>query len=47
VIGVRSPTAADAELVAAGADWMVDGCADVRAEQNSKTNGIVLTIRAR
>jgi len=47
VIGVRSPTASDAELMAAGADWMVDDCADVRAEQNSGTNGIVLTIRAR
>jgi mannitol-1-/sugar-/sorbitol-6-phosphatase len=47
VIGVRSPTAPDGELIAAGADWMVENCADVHAEQNSKSNGIVLTIRAR
>jgi sugar-phosphatase len=47
VIGVRSPTAPDAELIAAGAEWMVDSCADVRAEQNSKSDGIVLRIRAR
>lgn len=47
VIGVRSPTAPDAELIAAAAEWMVDSCADVRAEQNSKSDGIVLRIRAR
>jgi mannitol-1-/sugar-/sorbitol-6-phosphatase len=45
VIGVRSPTAADGELMAAGADWMVDNCADVTAEQNSKSSGLVLRVR--
>jgi len=45
VIGVRSPTASDEELMAAGADWMVDNCADVTAEQNAKSGGLVLRVR--
>jgi mannitol-1-/sugar-/sorbitol-6-phosphatase len=47
VIGVRSPTASDGELVEAGADWMVDNCADVSVEQDLGSNALVLLIRAR
>jgi sugar-phosphatase len=46
VIGIRSPTASDAELTAAGADWLVNGCADVVAENLKKNNRITLLIRA-
>jgi mannitol-1-/sugar-/sorbitol-6-phosphatase len=46
VIGVRSPTASDAELSAAGADWLVDNCADIRVEQDSKNGTLVLVIKA-
>ena len=46
VIGIRSPTASDAELTAAGADWLVNDCADVVAENLKKNNRITLLIRA-
>jgi mannitol-1-/sugar-/sorbitol-6-phosphatase len=44
VIGVRSPTATDSELIAAGADWLVNNCADVAVEINS--SGLVLLVKA-
>jgi sugar-phosphatase len=45
VIGIRSPTATDAELMDAGADWLVNNCADVTAEENAKNHTLVLAIR--
>src|ERR1700722_3242229 len=47
VIGVRTPTVPDAELIAAGADWMVDNLADVVAEQDPTTRAVVLLVRTR
>lgn len=47
VIGVRTPTVPDAELMAAGADWMVDNLADVTAEPDAATQGLVLLVRSR
>jgi sugar-phosphatase len=44
VIGVRSPTATDSELIAAGADWLVNNCADVTVETNSR--GLILLVKA-
>jgi mannitol-1-/sugar-/sorbitol-6-phosphatase len=46
VIGVRSPTASDAELMAAGADWLVNNCADIAVQQDSKNDGLVLLIES-
>jgi mannitol-1-/sugar-/sorbitol-6-phosphatase len=47
VIGVRGPTESEETLRAAGAEWLVDSCADVTAEQDLKSNALVLLIRAR
>jgi sugar-phosphatase len=47
VIGVRTPTVPDAELIAAGADWMVDNLADVTAELDSAAKTMVLSVRTR
>ncbi len=47
VIGVRTPTVPDAELIAAGADWMVDNLADVTAEQDPSTRSLALLVRTR
>jgi sugar-phosphatase len=47
VIGIRSPTATDAELMAAGADWLVDNCADVRVEKNPGSSALVLLVGAK
>jgi mannitol-1-/sugar-/sorbitol-6-phosphatase len=46
VIGVRSPTASDAELMAAGAEWLVNNCADVAAQRDSKNDALVLLIES-
>jgi len=45
VIGVRGPTELEATLKAAGADWLVDSCADVNAEVNAGKGGLMLKIR--
>jgi sugar-phosphatase len=45
VIGVRGPTESEATLRAAGADWLVDSCADVTAERNPENGGLLLKIR--
>ena len=47
VIGVRSPTATDAELFAAGADWLVDNCAAVSVKSNQGSNALGLLVRAK
>jgi mannitol-1-/sugar-/sorbitol-6-phosphatase len=47
VIGVRSPTATDAELFAAGADWLVDNCAAVSVKSNHGSNALALLVRAK
>jgi sugar-phosphatase len=47
VIGVRGPTELEATLRAAGADWLVDSCADVAAEKNAENGGLMLKIRTR
>src|ERR1700678_2777670 len=47
VIGVRSPTATDAELFAAGADWLVDNCAAVSVKSHQGSNALALLIRAK
>ena len=46
VIGVRSPTASDAELMEAGADWLVKNCADVTVQESSDSDGLVLLIKS-
>jgi len=46
VIGVRGPTESEETLKAAGADWIVDSCADVAAKPNAAQNNLVLLIRA-
>jgi len=46
VIGVRGPTASDSGLIAAGADWLVNNCANITLEQNFKSNALVLIIKA-
>ena len=50
VIGVRGPTELEATLKAAGADWLVDSCADVTveknpAEKNRENGALMLKIR--
>jgi sugar-phosphatase len=47
VLGIRSPTASDSELLAAGADWLVDNCADVTVERDSKNSALVVSIRTK
>ena len=52
VIGVRGPTESEATLRAAGADWLVDSCADVTveknpAEKNRENGALMLKIRTR
>jgi sugar-phosphatase len=45
VIGVRSSTASDAELKAAGADWLVKNCGDVSVERSGENQKLVLHIK--
>jgi len=47
VIGVRGPTESEATLRAAGADWLVDSCADVAAGRDVENGGVMLKIRTR
>ena len=46
VIGVRSPTTSDAELMAAGADWLVNNCADVTAQESLDSDALVLLLKS-
>jgi mannitol-1-/sugar-/sorbitol-6-phosphatase len=46
VIGVRSPTASDADLMNAGANWLVNNCADVTVERDARNNALVLLVKS-
>ena len=45
VIGVRSVTIPDAELLEAGADWFVQDCSAITVEPGANTNRIVLAVQ--
>ena len=46
VIGVRSTTTSDAELMDAGADWLVNNCADVTAQESSGSDPLTLLVKS-
>ena len=46
VIGVRSTTTSDAELMDAGADWLINNCADVTAQEISDSDALVLLVKS-
>jgi mannitol-1-/sugar-/sorbitol-6-phosphatase len=46
VIGVRNPTASDADLMDAGADWLVSNCADVTTERDAKNDALILLVKS-
>ena len=46
VIGVRSATTSDAELMDAGADWLINNCADVTAQEISDSDALVLLVKS-